>query len=122
MRMTSQRSLMLEYLRQTKEHPTAIRIYEEMKGRLPNISVGTVYRNIGFFKDIGLLRELNISGISRFDGNTTDHGHFLCKGCAKVIDLEDVEISGLVDLIEQGNGVKIETANVNFVGICRECL
>ena len=122
MRMTSQRSLMLEYLRQTKDHPTAIRIYKEMKRRLPNISAGTVYRNIIFFKDLGLLRELNISGISRFDGNTSDHSHFLCKSCDKVMDLEDVEISGLVNTIEQAIGAKIDAVNVNLVGKCRECL
>ena len=122
MRMTSQRSLMLEYLRYTKEHPTAIRVYEEMKGRLPYISAGTVYRNISFFKDLGLIRELNISGNGRFDGNTSDHGHFLCKTCAKVIDVEELEISDFVDAIEQDNGVNIDTANVNFVGTCGDCL
>jgi len=122
MRNTSQRSLMLEYLRQTKEHPTAIRLYEEMKEHLPNISAGTVYRNISLFKDLGLIRELNISGISRFDGNTDDHGHFLCKSCVKVHDIEDFDVSVLIDSMEQSNGLNIESANVNFVGTCKDCL
>ena len=69
-RKTKQRELILKTLRSTDTHPTADWIYEQVKKEMPNISLGTVYRNLGILKESGEILELNYgSKYSRYDGN-----------------------------------------------------
>ena len=88
-RKTKQRDLILKTLRNTDTHPTADWIYEQVKKEMPNISLGTVYRNLGILKDLGEIIELNYgSKYSRYDGNAENHYHFVCTECEKVTDIK----------------------------------
>jgi len=88
-RKTKQRDLILKVLRSTDTHPTADWIYEQVKKEMPNISLGTVYRNLGKLAKSGEITELSFgSKYSRFDGNADDHYHFICTSCEKVIDIK----------------------------------
>ena len=73
-RMTKQRKLILDVLRSTKSHPTADWIYEKVRQEIPNISLGTIYRNLNILRDMGEIMELDYgSKYSRFDGNAENH-------------------------------------------------
>ena len=50
-RSTKQRAAILEILRKSGFHPTAEAIYREARKVLPNISLGTVYRNLNFLRN-----------------------------------------------------------------------
>lgn len=120
-RMTRQKKVIIEVLRSTKCHPTADWIYEEAKKQIPDLSLGTVYRNLNLLKEMGEIMELNYgSTFSRFDGNPKNHYHFHCQECGKIFDLDLVPDPRLV-----GGGVidghEIKTHRLEFYGVCAEC-
>src|SRR5690348_14696570 len=81
-RMTPQRHAILEFLYETKAHPTADEIYKALEGRFPNMSVATVYNNLRVFKEVRIVKELSYGdSSSRFDCVTTNHYHVICKNC-----------------------------------------
>lgn len=121
MRMTSQRVLMLDYLKSVKTHPTAMEIYKEMRRKLPHISFGTVYRNLNYLREQGLIQELKYSAGSRFDGNAATHYHFLCRVCGKVDDMAMEPLGELESGAKKISGFEIESHQVQFVGQCQEC-
>jgi Fur family peroxide stress response transcriptional regulator len=122
-RRTKQRDLILKTLRSTKSHPTADWIYEQVKKQMPNISLGTVYRNLATLKEMGQIMELNYgSKYSRFDGNPVNHYHFVCTVCGSVIDLEHCPVDEELDRrVEKENDVEVFYHRTEFYGICNDC-
>ncbi|MDK2879462.1 MAG: Fur family transcriptional regulator, peroxide stress response regulator [Thermoanaerobacteraceae bacterium] len=122
-RKTRQRDLILKTLRSTKSHPTADWIYEKVKKEMPNISLGTVYRNLGTLKEMGEILELNYgSKFSRFDGNPENHYHFVCTRCGKVLDVEGCPVDKQLDeTVSRENGVEVFFHRTEFYGLCRDC-
>lgn len=122
-RKTKQRELILSVLRSTKSHPTADWIYQEVRKQMPNISLGTVYRNLKTLTEMGEILELSYgSTYSRFDGNAKMHYHFVCEHCGKVYDL-DLPVNEAIDTqIEKQYGVSVSQHRLEFYGACRECI
>ena len=84
-----QREAIKHYLASTKEHPTADTVYLHVKEDFPNISLGTVYRNLNLLTDIGeAIKIPTPDGGDRFDGNVIPHNHFLCTSCGRLLDPE----------------------------------
>lgn len=121
-RMTKQRLIILEELRKTNDHPTAEELYNVVKKRIPHISLGTVYRNLDFLSDTGVIRKLE-SGLAskRFDGDMSIHNHVHCVYCGKIGDvkqsveapiMEDISVDGFSSILNQ---------RVEYDGICKEC-
>lgn len=121
-RMTKQRQTILNVLRSTTSHPTADWIYEEVRKLIPNISLGTVYRNLGILKDMGEVMELDFgSTFSRYDGNPVNHYHFSCLQCHNVYDLEMEVLTCLEQEVGQQSGHIITHHRLEFYGICENC-
>ncbi|MEG0254620.1 MAG: Fur family transcriptional regulator [Vagococcus sp.] len=121
-RITPQRYAILEYLVESKSHPTADEIYKHLEHRFPNMSVATVYNNLRLFTEIGFVMEMAYGdSSSRFDFTSTRHYHAICDKCGKVVDvfypgLEDVESA-----TEQLTGFKIRDHRLEMYGVCPEC-
>ena len=82
LKYSRQRECIREYVQKCKEHPTADQVYAEIKREFPNISLGTVYRNLSLLSEIGEIQKLsNFGGADHFDGCVTPHCHFMCKEC-----------------------------------------
>ncbi|NLM69292.1 MAG: transcriptional repressor [Firmicutes bacterium] len=122
-RKTKQREVILSVLRSTKCHPTADWIYQEVRKELPNVSLGTIYRNLKALTEMGEILELSYgSTYSRFDGNPDNHYHFVCEECGKVYDV-DIPVNNEIDTqLEDKYGVKVNLHRLEFYGTCRECL
>lgn len=122
-RKTKQRELILKTLRSTDTHPTADWIYEQVKKEMPNISLGTVYRNLGILKESGEILELNYgSKYSRYDGNPENHYHFVCSKCEKVMDIKGCEVDEeLNKCVARENDVEVFCHRTEFYGLCSEC-
>ena len=89
LKYSRQRESIKKYLASTTEHPTADMVYLHIKEEFPNISLGTVYRNLNLLSDIGeAIKITTPDGGDRFDGNVAPHNHFYCKGCRRVLDLK----------------------------------
>ena len=84
------RQAILEALRSTKIHPTAEWVHQTLKNDYPDLSLGTVYRNLAQFKEEGIILSMGvINGQERFDANVSPHSHFICNCCGAVIDIEE---------------------------------
>ena len=117
------RDAILEYLRQTNAHPSAETIFTDLKAQIPDLAMGTVYRNLTLFKEKGLVSSVaTVRGVERFDGNTQEHVHFICSGCDAVIDLEDMQVSdALRQTAAQCCGARVDGCSLSFTGLCRNC-
>ncbi|ADL08848.1 Fur family transcriptional regulator [Thermosediminibacter oceani] len=122
-RNTRQRALILEVLRSTRVHPTADWIYEKVKKKIPNISLGTVYRNLATLKKMGEIMELNYgSKNSRYDGKPENHYHFVCLECGQTFDVEDLPVNRELDKeVADRNGWEVFYHRLEFYGLCGDC-
>ena len=118
------RNAILAYLRETKEHPSAEMVYNHLKTEYPDLSLGTVYRNLAKFKDEGEIISVGtVNGVERFDGNTMPHVHFICTGCNGVSDLPQIDVpESLNNQVKAQTGGKIDMCQLTFVGQCNQCI
>jgi len=121
-RNTNQREAILKILINTRSHPTADDIYDEVREEIPNISKGTVYRNLKVLQEMGQVRELNLDGAkSRFEVAIAGHYHFRCENCGRLLDL-DVPINKELDReIAKQTGLSISYHQLEFRGLCHDC-
>ncbi len=119
MRASRQRDLVLDIVNNSKEHLNTDEIYNIAKQNMPNISLGTVYRNLNNLVDTGKIMRIKTNeGLDRFDNLKIRHHHFICKKCHKIIDIFD-DINLDVNII---SGHKVSDYEIKFNGICRDCL
>lgn len=118
-RYSRQRELIYNAVRSSKEHPTAEMVYELLRAENPNLSLGTVYRNLNLLAEEGLLLRLSFP-VDRFDGCVEPHTHFRCDKCGRVLDL-DVPFSADFGAVEAAEGIKIRRHELIFYGLCPDC-
>ncbi|MBM3118630.1 MAG: transcriptional repressor [Chloroflexi bacterium] len=122
MRRTKQKEAILKVLRGTRSHPTADWIYGEVKKEIPNISLGTVYRNLGLLSQSGEILELELCGTySRFDGRRDSHYHFRCENCGRVFDVDEPVNEEIDGRIARKTGFRVKYHRLEFRGVCKEC-
>ena len=122
-RYSYKREAILNCVRSTKSHPSADWVFAQLKPKIPDLSLGTVYRNLSQFKTQGLIQSVGVvDGLERFDGNTAPHVHFVCTHCAAVLDVDSVCVpQSLYDAARRELGAKIEGCEINLRGICCNC-
>ena len=121
-RSTPQRRVVLEELQKLTSHPTAVELYEIVRRRLPNISLGTVYRNLELLAKTGVIQKLEFGGSeARFDGNASDHHHIQCMECGRVDDLHGLPDTLPISVSEEAGDYKILGHRLVFYGICGRC-
>ncbi|NLV90773.1 MAG: transcriptional repressor [Firmicutes bacterium] len=121
-RRTKQRELILRVLRGTTCHPTADWIYQEVRKELPNVSLGTIYRNLRCLREMGEVLELSYgSSYSRYDGNPEPHYHFICNICGSVFDVNMTVIHDLEKLVADATGFDVREHRMEFYGYCDDC-
>jgi Fe2+ or Zn2+ uptake regulation protein len=109
-------------LRSTGRHPTADWVYERLKGEFPNLSLGTVYRNLNILMEQGLIRKIDFgSTFDRFDANTGPHYHFVCERCGSIIDLELPVDEALNNRVNRVTPYTARRHRIEFFGICDRC-
>lgn len=103
-------------------HPTADWIYGEVRKEIPNISQGTVYRNLRLLCKDGEILELGLCGAStRFDGRLDNHYHFRCEKCGQVFDVDEPVNEDINRRVAQKTGFKILSHRLEFRGLCGDC-
>jgi Fur family peroxide stress response transcriptional regulator len=121
-RETRQREAILKVLRKTRAHPTADQIYDEVRKDIPQISKGTVYRNLQVLEEDGVITELHLNGtLSRYETKQESHYHFRCERCGRVNDI-DMPVDGNLDHeAERRTGLIILSHQLEFRGLCKDC-
>lgn len=119
---TVQRARMLEWLRSTESHPTAAQTHEALVRELPNLSLGTVYRNLEVLVSEGLIDEVpSAGGGVRYDGNPKPHHHFICEGCGAIDDVHLQAPPELARKLRRARGRKARRVRIDFYGLCETC-
>lgn len=117
-----QRDLIKEFLMTRKDHPTADTVYMNVRKEQPNISLGTVYRNLTLLADIGEIARIRVGdGVDHFDADISPHYHFICSSCGSVIDLEVKDLGDIDTLAGAGFDGQITGHITYFYGTCGNC-
>lgn len=120
---SKKRSAILDALTSVKEHPTAEMLYNALKPEIPELSLGTVYRNLSVLAQEGLVvRVAHVDGQERYDARIDPHAHFVCRKCNRVIDLDLPDLIGpMCQKISADNGCETENYTLSFSGLCDKC-
>ena len=86
MRYSKQRELVMQTVERLCDHPTAEEIYDKAAQECPNLSLGTVYRNLNSLVEAGRVRRVSIPGkADRFDHTLPWHSHLYCTVCGSTL-------------------------------------
>ena len=122
MNYSQQRNCILNIVVSNPIHPTAEQVYDIARRSYPNISLGTVYRNLNQLAEHGILKKICSSyGSVRFDGRTDPHFHMVCTHCEKVFDVELGEMLCITDKIGSQYGFRVTDYEISIKGVCSEC-
>lgn len=118
------RQALLDALCATKEHPSAEMLYNTLKPDIPELSLGTVYRNLSLLVEDGTIITVGkVDGQERYDATTLPHAHFICRRCRRVIDLDLPDmVSSMYEEIERGTGCRANGFSLTLNGLCNACV
>ena len=122
-RYSKKRADILAAIQGTDCHPSAEWVYQQLKPSHPGLSLGTVYRNLIFFRQQGLIQSVGVvGGQERFDGTLTPHSHFVCDSCGSVLDLPGIHPDGDLDqTVSRQYGLSVQRHELTFHGLCQSC-
>ena len=122
-RHSKKRDEIRKYLASTTAHPSAAQIYEALKPHIPELSLGTVYRNLAGFREDGeMITVAVVNGEERFDYDTSPHQHFICKKCGCVMDVRTPALeSETLKRLEKETGMEIHSHALTLYGNCPDC-
>lgn len=120
---SKKRETILQIIRNTDTHPSAEWIYNQVKTIHPDLSLGTVYRNLTLFEENGDITTVgNVNGQKRYDATTKPHTHFICECCGCVRDIKVEQASkDLYYQINEDYGFETAHHSLTFFGKCEEC-
>ena len=119
---SKKRQVILEALAATTAHPTAQELYQQLKPDYPDLSLGTVYRNLSLFSEQGDVMSVGVfRGQERFDARTEPHAHLHCVQCGRVIDVPLPFDAQLDDKASEQIGWDVTSHYTIFEGLCPDC-
>lgn len=121
LKYSRQRESIKNFLCSREDHPTADMIYTNIRKEFPNISLGTVYRNLSLLVELGEIKKITTDGADRFDARVTPHSHFICRRCGCLLDMT-VPLENPVEQVNsQWNYGDVEECRMEFYGTCNQC-
>lgn len=122
-RLTSQRRLILDVLKESDEHLEADAVHDRAKKRAPSLSLATVYRTLALLKEMELVEEHRLGeGHSHYEAVQEEpHYHFTCQCCGKVIEFDTLLVAEIKRELCERKGIQITKAHLHLTGYCRDC-
>lgn len=128
LRYSRPRAVILELFGERDMHVSAEHLYLELKQRGENLSLSTVYLNLGVLKTAGLVREFSgVGGEALYDTNVGPHHHLICTRCGAILDLPELVVAGerLPNYVraqaEQNSGWQVREPSLDLQGTCPAC-
>ena len=119
---TPQRIAICRFALNSRDHPSAQQVYDEVKKIHPTVSLATVYKTLGVLKDLDLIQELNLpQGQARFDSYMKPHINLICLQCGSIADLDDTTAIEITRKVAATAKFKPKGQRIDIFGICREC-
>ncbi len=120
---SKKREAILGALCAAKDHPSAEMLYSRLKPQYPDLSLGTIYRNLAVFLGDGdIISVGTVAGQERYDADTSPHAHFICRRCGRVLDVELPALEDMDGAVERATGGRVAGHSLSFRGECAECL
>jgi Fur family peroxide stress response transcriptional regulator len=122
-RLTPQRVELIRLIAASEGHPSASRLYSQIKDQFPTMSLATVYKTLDLLKELGEVLEIGLRDDSHYDGNKPyPHPHLICMKCQKIMDGEiETDVKNIVQEVEKNSGFRILKHQLDFYGICQDC-
>ena len=122
-RFSKKRQAIYEALMDSAEHPNAEMIYQSLKENFPDLSLGTVYRNIkGMVQTGDVICVGHVDGKERYDAHLNPHVHLVCRGCGSVVDITlEPELEAQCKAISLTNDIEMDVRSLHFAGLCCKC-
>ncbi|WP_330111467.1 transcriptional repressor [Cetobacterium somerae] len=122
MKFSKQRELILNYILNSHEHLTADTIYADLKKDNPELSLGTVYRNLTKLTEIGAIKKVSLPNqVDKFDKNLEPHAHFICDECGSITDINIPGMDKFLDKVSDEDGISIRKYDLTLNGTCKKC-
>ncbi len=120
-RITEQRKVVLDYLADTKEHPSANQVYQEARKRYPGLSLATVYNTLEALVKIGIIKVIEFNAMdNRHETNLTPHVNLICTVCGKILDFEE-GFNVNPEMARAKLGFEVKDYRMEYYGTCAEC-
>ena len=121
LRMTNQRALILEIIRQG--HLDADEVYRQARDKQPRLSLSTVYRTLRMLKELGLVDELHFEETHHHYEvkPSAEHHHLVCLGCGKIVEFKCSLSQRMRQDIARKKGFEVTGVEVNMTGYCSKC-
>jgi Fur family peroxide stress response transcriptional regulator len=122
-RLTPQRMELLQLIVNSEDHPSAARLFEQVKVKFPTMSLATVYKTLELLKELGEVVEISLHSDNHFDAyRPFPHLHLICTSCKKILNEElEAPVHALVDQLENISGFQISHQQLVFYGLCPNC-
>ena len=123
LRVTPQRSVILETVAHLGGHPTVTEVYRQAVRRLPGMNAATVYRTLEALRAAGLVDGMDDGGPERFSLRDLDHPHhhLVCTRCGAVAELDPAPVLSFATRIRRGTAFRLDTEHLTLTGLCRKC-
>lgn len=122
LKVTPQRLAIYHMLLHTDEHPNAETIYHSLVADNPTMSLATVYKTMDYFKQLGLVQELNVGdSCSHYDANVNCHPHVVCLSCGKVSDLYCEDLTDIFHKSSCSIDFQVAYEQLILYGTCHAC-
>ena len=123
MKLTRQRLEVISALAEDNSHPSALTLYRMARGKVPTISLSTVYYTLNLLKKHRLIKELEFYDMdNRYEGNTANHLNLICIQCGNIQDFsETVPISLSNETVEERTGFRAVDMRMEYYGYCGGC-
>ena len=123
LKYSRQRESIKNCLMNRTDHPTADALYLSIREEFPNISLGTVYRNLNLLVELGeIIRFSCGDGSEHFDFRTEPHYHFICRDCGAILDLPVELVHETSELLPENLPGRADSHTIFFYGECESCL
>jgi Fur family transcriptional regulator, peroxide stress response regulator len=123
LKVTPQRTAILNLLKDTREHPSVDKVHRMILKKYPSVSLATIYKTLELFKEKGLIQE--VAATARqvgYDGVPEFHPHLVCKSCKKIEDMKEGEFpEELVKEASEDHGYQVTAKQVFLYGVCPNC-
>ena len=123
-RLTPQRALVLDVVYHSEGHLTAEEVYEQVHIHSPQVELSTVYRNLVFLRQQGLIGELRLEGQpARFEAVRSghEHHHAVCTCCGRMVEVDPGDLAYLETTLVAKYGFQLEVVHLTLPGLCQEC-
>lgn len=121
LRHSRQRDAIYNNLKSRYDHPTAMEIFLSVREDFPNLSLGTLYRNLTTLRDSGQIISLTLGGEEHFDANVSQHYHIKCNKCGRYYDLPAPPLETLTQACSVDFKGKLDGYSLIFYGTCEDC-